>query len=134
MRRPSASWPAVMTTRGEHSAGPAPASWSRRRIYAAGCRRAVHPKPALIVRFGLDGRLHTLPRFAQFTGEGLTSPNAAGTGTRFPVVGLREVAPANDLRKRPYLHDLLGIDPPLHHDLHAERIIGFHDDSNCRRG
>jgi hypothetical protein len=107
---------------------------SRRGICAVGCRRAVRPKPGLIVRFGLDGRLHTLPRFAQFTGEGLTSPNAAGTGTRFPAVSLRKVAPPNDLRERPYLHDLLRIDPPLHHDLHAKRIIGFHYDSSRRRG
>ncbi len=74
------------------------------------------------------------PLLAQFTGKGLTSPDTAGARTRLLAVSLREVAPPDDWREGPYLHDLFGIDPPFHQDLHTKRIIGFHHDSNRSRG
>jgi hypothetical protein len=45
-------------------------------------------------------------------------------------VGFWKVSPPYALREGAYFHDLPGSDPPSHNDLHAERIIGFHDGSN----
>ena len=50
------------------------------------------------------------------------------------MVGFREAAPPHDLRKRSCFHNLPRFDPPLHEDLHAQRIVGFHDDPDCCRG